>query len=130
MWKKTGLRRNKMQKVNIYLELEKALRMLHMDWTDIEWGHLKSCCYNTNNKKNEAILYSQRELEEFKQNVRDLGDYMDMPDEQQLFGVVVFRNGAWLERRYFDKHWRWHYTCKPELEAFIHNADERIDTGE
>ena len=123
-----------MQKVNIYLELEKALKMLVKDWADIEWSHLKSsCCYNTNNKKHEAILkpdHSRKELEAFKQNVQDMGDYMDIPDEQQLFGVVVFKNGAWLERIHLDKAWRWHYTYKPEYEAFIKDADERIDTGE
>ena len=122
-----------MQEVNIYLELEKALKMLQLDWGDIEWSHLRSCCYKINNKKNEAILkpdYSQGELEAFKQDVVALGDYLDIPDEQQLFGVVVFRNGAWLERHHLDKHWRWHYTRKPEYEAFIKTADERIDTGE
>ena len=122
-----------MQEVNIYLELEKALKMLRMDWTDIDWSHLRSCCRSLNNKIREVILvsdYFKEDLEPFKQGVKDMGDYLDIPDEQQLFGVVVFRNGAWLERRYFDKHWRWHYTRKPEYEAFIKNADERIDTGE
>lgn len=123
-----------MQEVNIYLELEKALKMLQLDWTDIEWSHLRStCCYNINNKKHEAILkpdYSREELEAFKQNVKDMGDYLDIPDEEQLFGVVVFKNDAWIERRYFDSHWRWNYTRKPEYEAFIKGADERIDTGE
>ena len=122
-----------MQKVNVYLELEKALMMLHMDWTDIDWSHLRSCCHSLNNKIREVILvsdYFKEDLEHFKQGVKDMGDYLDIPDEQQLFGVVVFRNGAWLERHYFDKHWRWHYTRKPEYEAFIKGADERIDTGE
>ena len=121
-----------MQKVNVYLELEKALKMLNIDWTEIEWGHLKtSGC--SNNRKNEALLkpdYSQEELETFKQSVKDLGDYLDIPDEERLFGVVVFRNDAWIERHYLDKHWRWRYTYKPEYNAFLKDADERIDTGE
>lgn len=122
-----------MNHVNIYLELEKALKMLHMDWTDIDWSHLRSCCHSLNNKIREVILvpdYFEEDLEHFKRSVKDMGDYLDIPDEQQLFGVVVFRNCAWLERRYLDKHWRWHYTCKPEYEAFVKNVDERIDTGE
>lgn len=122
-----------MQKVNVYLELDKALKMLYMDWTDIEWSHLRSCYYSSDNKKQEAILrphYSKEDLVDFQQNVKDMGNYLDIPYEQQLFGVVTFRNGAWLERHYLDRHWRWHYTRKPEYEAFIKDADERIDTGE
>jgi len=121
-----------MQKINVYLELEKALMMLHMDWTDIEWSHIKCCCYSLDNKRQEVILrpdHSREDLGDFHQNVKDMGNYPDIPDEQLLFGVVVFRNGTWLERRYFDKHWRWHYTCKPEYEAFVKNVDERIETG-
>ena len=121
-----------MQKVNVYLELEKAIMMLHMDWTEIEWTHIRCCCYSLDNKRQEVILrpdHSKEDLGDFHQNVKDMGNYLDISDEQQqqLFGVVVFRNGTWLERRYFDKHWRWHYTCKPEYEAFIKDADERIE---
>lgn len=121
-----------MQKVNVYLELEKALKMLNIDWTKIAWSHLRTngC---SNNRKNEALLkpdYSQEELEVFKQDVKDLGDYLDTPDEEQLFGVIVFKNDAWIERRCFDKHWRWRYAYKPEYDAFLKDANERINTGD
>ena len=58
-----------MQKVNVYLELEKALIMLHMDWTEIEWSHLKtSGCCSSNNRKNEAKKYDRRYISRNKGN--------------------------------------------------------------
>lgn len=57
-----------MQKVNIYLELEKALKMLHMDWTDIEWSHLRCCCYSLHNTRDEVLLKPDHSME-------DLGNF-------------------------------------------------------
>lgn len=105
---------------NAYNELDKTLTKLAIDWNEIEWGHI-SC----NNK--EALLkpgYTKEDLEKYKGAIERIGDYDNGFGSQKLFGVVVFKDGTWLERREYDGSEWWNYSYKPTYEAFIKDSGE------
>jgi hypothetical protein len=102
-------------------ELKQALKKLNCKWTDIEWAVLTLELGGFNTKK--ALLkpgYSDRDLNQFKNDVVSLGQYDGgFNSRQQLFGDVVFKDGSWLSRMEYDGSEWWHYNIKPTYEAYI-----------
>lgn len=117
---------------DVMIELQYALDGFGYKWEDIEWATLELELRGFNTKR--ALLkpgYSNQDLEQFKKDVTDLGQYDEgHRSRQNLFGDVVFKDGAWLSREEGNGSEWWHYNIKPTYEAFIKDANERIDTGE
>lgn len=106
---------------DVMAELKEALKKLNYKWTDIEWAVLALELGGFNTKK--ALLkpgYSDRDLNQFKNDVVSLGQYDGgFNSRQQLFGDVVFKDGSWLSRHVYDGFERYHYNIKPTYEAYI-----------
>lgn len=102
---------------NVMAELQYALDKFCYRWEDIEWAHL-------NNKANErdAIIkpgYSKDDMDKFKEDIINMGQYDDGYGGQELFGDVVFKDGTWLSRGEYDGSEWWHYNIKPTYDAYI-----------
>ena len=105
---------------NVKKELEKTMYDFSKTWDDVEWAHLK--LQRRDMPETEALLkpgFSRGDLEIFIAEVEDMGDYDFGYGQQELFGVVAFKDTSWLERREYDgKEW-WHLATKPRYNDFI-----------
>lgn len=114
--------------INIMEELNDDLKREGKNWADIEWAYIR-CNVN----QIEATLkpeYSMDDLEHFMEILKDMGWYDDEHGWQDLYGVVVLKQGGWFTRKEMDGAEWWQYNIKPTFEAFIKDADERMDTEE
>lgn len=86
------------------------------EWLDrVLWATISYDYYEDEDNATKAILKSTRTVEDETNFIRVLHsiDYDDGYGIQQLFGVIVFKNGTWMERREYDGSEWWEYYRVP-----------------
>jgi hypothetical protein len=100
--------------MNAFFELEADLSYDNHGFDDIETAYIKIDNIELLLKKR----YTKKELEEFTDKLKDI-EYDANHSESKLFGLVLLKNGNWLERVYAHSEEWWEYQEKPDIHEFI-----------
>lgn len=94
---------------NVLVELNTAISNALLDENDIEFININYSPYGE-----ESIVVCSKCYDDVRKAFKNL-DYDAGYGSQELFGVVKFNNGTWLERDEYDGSEWWTHVYPPEM---------------